>query len=120
MHDGSRVAPGHLALHLAGHEGLEQCAAWVGAPPVASRSTPTPFKWQAMPESMNGPTAAEPGMIEVKAARDVDDDDFRHLRWLRDRLGERFTSGVVLHLGERALPAGDRLASVPITALWSP
>ncbi len=67
-------------------------------------------------ETRDGRVAA----IEVKAARDVDDDDFRHLRWLRDRLGERFISGVVVHLGERALPAGDRLASVPITALWSP
>lgn len=57
--------------------------------------------------------------IEIKAARDVDETDFRHLRWLRDELEERFVNGIVLHLGERTLPAGDRLTSMPISALWS-
>ena len=66
-------------------------------------------------ETRDGRVAA----IEVKAARDVDDDDFRHLRWFRDTLGERFVSGVVLHLGERTLPAGDRLTSMPVSALWT-
>lgn len=66
-------------------------------------------------ETRDGRVAA----IEVKAARDVDDDDFRHLRWFRDRLGERFAGGVVLHLGERTLPAGDRLVSMPVSALWT-
>jgi uncharacterized protein len=56
--------------------------------------------------------------IEVKAANDVDDTDFRHLRYLRDQLGERFVTGIVLHLGERVAPQGDRLISMPITALW--
>lgn len=66
-------------------------------------------------ETRDGRVAA----IEVKAARDVDDDDFRHLRWFRDTVGERFVSGVVLHLGERTLPAGDRLTSMPVSALWT-
>jgi uncharacterized protein len=66
-------------------------------------------------ETRDGRVAA----IEVKSARDVDDDDFRHLRWFRDTLGERFANGVVLHLGDRSLSAGDRLTSMPISALWS-
>jgi uncharacterized protein len=67
-------------------------------------------------ESRDGRVAA----IEVKAARDVDDDDFRHLRWFRDTLGDRFVNGVVVHLGERVLPAGDRLTSIPVSTLWTP
>jgi hypothetical protein len=46
------------------------------------------------------------------------DHDFRHLRWLRDQLGDRFMNGVVLHFGARTLPAGDRLTSMPLAALW--
>jgi uncharacterized protein len=65
-------------------------------------------------ETRDGRVAA----VEIKAARDVDDDDFRHLRWFRDTLGERFANGVVLHLGDRTLPAGDRLTSMPVSALW--
>jgi uncharacterized protein len=57
--------------------------------------------------------------IEVKAGATVGADDFRHLAGLRDALGERFTRGIVLHLGERTLPFGDRLAAWPISALWS-
>lgn len=57
--------------------------------------------------------------IEVKAAHDVTDADSRHLAWLRDQLGDRFAAGVVVHLGDRARPWGDRIASLPITALWA-
>jgi uncharacterized protein len=57
--------------------------------------------------------------VEVKVGSTVGGDDFRHLAALRDALGERFVRGVVLHLGERPLPFGDRLAAWPISALWS-
>ena len=66
-------------------------------------------------ETRDGRVAA----IEVKAAVDVGDDDFRHLRWLRDQLGDRFANGIVLHAGDRSFAAGDRLTSMPISALWS-
>lgn len=56
--------------------------------------------------------------IEVKAAADVDATDIRHLVWLRDKLGERFRNGAVLHLGDRARRWGDRIASLPINCLW--
>ena len=59
------------------------------------------------------------GAIEVKAARDVDESDFRHLRYLRDRLGDRFVNGVVVHLGERPLSFGDRLTALPLAAIWA-
>jgi uncharacterized protein len=57
--------------------------------------------------------------VEVKAAIDVDESDFRHLIYLRDRLGDRFVNGVVLHFGERPLPFGDRLTALPVSALWT-
>jgi uncharacterized protein len=58
--------------------------------------------------------------VEVKAAIDVDDSDFRHLKYLRDRYGDRFTCGVVVHCGREVARWGDRLVSLPISALWSP
>ena len=57
--------------------------------------------------------------IEIKAARDVDEGDFRWLAYLRDRHADRFVNGVVIHLGERPLPFGDRLTAVPLSAIWS-
>lgn len=57
--------------------------------------------------------------IEVKAARDVDERDVRWITWLRDRLGDRFTRGVILHIGERVTPLGDRIAAVPVPMLWA-
>ena len=58
--------------------------------------------------------------VEVKAAIDVDTSDFRHLAYLRDQLGDRFTAGVVLHCGREPARWGDRLLSLPISALWTP
>jgi predicted AAA+ superfamily ATPase len=57
--------------------------------------------------------------IEVKSSSTVDAADFRHLRWLRDRLGDRFTAGIVLHLGEHSTSFGDRLIAAPVAALWN-
>lgn len=57
--------------------------------------------------------------VEVKAGATVGADDFRHLAGLRDLLGRRFVRGIVLHLGERALPFGERLEAWPISALWA-
>jgi uncharacterized protein len=65
-------------------------------------------------ERADGTVAA----VEVKTAVDVAESDFRHLAWLRDRLGDRFANGVVVHLGDRARRWGDRLVSLPINALW--
>ncbi|MDO8836189.1 MAG: DUF4143 domain-containing protein, partial [Vicinamibacterales bacterium] len=66
-------------------------------------------------ERTDGDVAA----VEVKAGATVDASCFRGLTLLRDRLGTRFLSGVVLHTGERTIPFGDRLWAVPIQALWA-
>jgi predicted AAA+ superfamily ATPase len=57
--------------------------------------------------------------VEVKASASPARRDAAHLEWLRDRLGERFLSGAVLHTGPRAFPLSERIAAVPIAALWS-
>lgn len=56
--------------------------------------------------------------IEVKASVDSSPDDFAGLRRLRDRLGSQFVAGFLIHCGERSRPAGERLWSVPVAALW--
>jgi hypothetical protein len=38
---------------------------------------------------------------------------------LRDRLGTRFVIGVVLHSGREGTRLGDRIISLPISALWA-
>lgn len=65
-------------------------------------------------ESRQGQVAG----IEVKASATARSDDFRGLRLLADRLGDRFAGGVVAYTGNRAVPFGDRLAAVPLSSLW--
>ncbi len=38
---------------------------------------------------------------------------------LRDRLGERFLAGFVLHLGTASRAFGDWLRALPAAAVWS-
>ena len=57
--------------------------------------------------------------IELKAAGAVSRDDFRGLGFLRDKLGSRFSLGVVLYTGRDPLPFGDRMWALPYSALWS-
>jgi uncharacterized protein len=57
--------------------------------------------------------------IEVKAAVDVSESDFRHLIYMRDRVGDSFKAGVVLHLGDRVRSFGDRLLALPVSSLWA-
>jgi uncharacterized protein len=61
--------------------------------------------------------------LEVKASTQVGRADFNHLTLLRDRLdqvGQPFVAGVVLYLGDRVLPFGDRLIALPLCHLWLP
>lgn len=56
--------------------------------------------------------------FEVKAAGQVTSGDARHLRKLRDALGERFLAGISLYTGLRAYRVEDRLYALPIDRLW--
>lgn len=57
--------------------------------------------------------------VEVKTAASATSRDFRGLRHLRDKLGDRFNGGALLYTGEATVPFGDRLAAVPLCGLWS-
>lgn len=57
--------------------------------------------------------------FEVKASAAPTRQDARHLMWLRDRLGGRFTRGAVLHTGSRVYELDDRITAQPICSLWS-
>lgn len=57
--------------------------------------------------------------VEVKAGSTYRRDDLRGLTLLRDRVGARFTAGVLVYTGDRAARVGDRLHLVPASALWA-
>lgn len=56
--------------------------------------------------------------IEVKADAAPGRDAAKHLCWLRDRIGERFVRGAVLHTGPRMYELDERIVAVPISTLW--
>lgn len=66
-------------------------------------------------ETRDGTVAA----IESKLSATVHASDFNALRHLRDRLGERFKTGVVTYTGPDTLPFGERLWAVPVSGLWT-
>lgn len=57
--------------------------------------------------------------IEVKASVSPSTDADRHLRWLRDKVGDRFAAGVVLYLGDRSYSLGERILLLPLSVLWN-
>ncbi len=55
--------------------------------------------------------------IEVKLARVARDDDARHLRWLRDEIGDDLLDAVILTAGPEAYRRPDGIAVVPLALL---
>jgi predicted AAA+ superfamily ATPase len=55
--------------------------------------------------------------IEVKLARDVEDEDLRHLRWLAERLGDELLDAAILTTGEEAYRRPDGIAVIPASLL---
>ena len=56
--------------------------------------------------------------LEIKLTATPTARHARHLVALRDKLRDRFTTGLVIHAGSQILPLGDRLWAVPVSALW--
>ncbi len=56
--------------------------------------------------------------FEVKADAAPGPHAARHLRWLKDALGDRFAAGVVLHTGPRPFRLEEAIFALPICALW--
>ena len=57
--------------------------------------------------------------VEVKASASPAASDFRGLKALQAEYPERFHRGIVLHLGERAVPFSERLHALPVSSLWT-
>ncbi|MCM4085160.1 hypothetical protein [Paractinoplanes hotanensis] len=55
--------------------------------------------------------------VEVKLADRVEDNDVKHLLWLRERIGENLIDAVVVYAGERAYRRRDGVAVVPLALL---
>lgn len=55
--------------------------------------------------------------IEVKLARNVSGDDGRHLRWLKEQLGDRVLDQVIVTTGPEAYRRADGIAVVPLALL---
>lgn len=56
--------------------------------------------------------------IETKASASIASRDLRGLKYLREKLGEKFIGGVLLYTGADSLPSGDRISAVPLSVLW--
>lgn len=57
--------------------------------------------------------------LEVKATSTPRTSDLSGLRFLAERLGERFHFGVLLSTAPEATPFGPRMAALPVSAIWS-
>lgn len=57
--------------------------------------------------------------VEIKAGERITGADAASLARLRDRLGDRFRGGVVLHTGRFATELGDRIYSAPLDRMWA-
>ncbi len=57
--------------------------------------------------------------VEVKASTTVSSRDTRGLRFLADRLGDRFHAGYVLSMMPEPTPLGPKITALPIESLWT-
>jgi len=106
---------GHIIETFAVNEVLKQ-AGWAQSPVTFSHfRTKDGQELDLVCETEDGRIAG----VEVKAASRVEDNDFRGLRLLRDKLGSDFVGGVVLYLGPRSYTREDRLHVLPLDRLWS-
>ena len=56
--------------------------------------------------------------IEVKAGSRVTSDDWKGLRMLRDKVGSRFRTGLVMYTGDMPYRLDDGIYAMPIDKLW--
>jgi len=55
--------------------------------------------------------------IEVKLSAIVNGHDLRHLKWLKERIGDQLLDAVVLNTGKDAYRRADGIAIVPLGSL---
>jgi predicted AAA+ superfamily ATPase len=56
--------------------------------------------------------------LEVKASTTALAEDFKHIRFLKDRIPGSFVQGILLYRGSRVIRFDQDLYAVPLSALW--
>lgn len=106
---------GHVLETFVVNEVLRQTS-WLGEPVVTGHfRTHDQVEVDLVMEAYDGRTTG----VEVKASSRVTQQDLRGLRTLRDKLGDAFTGGVILNLGDRAYTIDDRIHVLPVSTLWA-
>lgn len=57
--------------------------------------------------------------IEIKSAEMVRATDFNGLKFLQEKVKDKFIKGIVLYQGSEYTPFGEKLIALPIHSLWS-
>jgi uncharacterized protein len=57
--------------------------------------------------------------VEVKATASPDPADTAGLRWLAERMGDRWVQGIVVCLVDRPVPLGGGITAMPVASVWS-
>ena len=57
--------------------------------------------------------------IEVKGSEKIISDDFKGLKYLQERMNDRFIAGIVLSTNPQHIPFANKLHALPISALWN-
>ncbi|PJE96226.1 hypothetical protein CUT44_19125 [Streptomyces carminius] len=106
---------GHVLETFAVNEVLRQVS-WLEEPVITGHfRTHDQIEVDLVVESYDGRTAG----VEVKASSRVTQQDLRGLRMLRDKLGDAYTGGVLLNLGNRAYTIDERIHVLPLSTLWT-
>lgn len=106
---------GHLLETFAVGEILKQ-ASWSEAPVTAGHfRTDSGAEVDLVIERDDGQVIA----FEFKAGSRVSGEDLRGLRHLKDRLGARLETAIVLYTGEHAYRQEDWIAILPLDRLWT-
>jgi predicted AAA+ superfamily ATPase len=95
-------------------EVLKQCSWSRTRPAVYYYRAQTGVEVDLVLERRDGRVAA----IEIKSSRTLDARDARGLRFLQERLKEKFVRGVILYFGDESVAFGRDIHAVPIQALW--
>jgi len=59
--------------------------------------------------------------IEIKSGSGVSADDFKHIKWFKEKISKKSSKivGIVLYTGKNIAKFGDGLWAVPIDAIWN-
>ena len=57
--------------------------------------------------------------IEVKASASVSPSDLQGLKYLKEKIGDKFHKGIIFYTGKQFLSLGDKFYAVPVAGLWA-